>query len=121
MKKIFILIVFALLPLWCTGTSVAAEPGISTIAFNKRLLPRIKTNMTYGRIAALAGTQGIKLVETGKAKSSTTLYRWKGRKSSVLTARFGNDRLLEAWVLVPNGRTFAIRKDGKIEDLGYVK
>jgi hypothetical protein len=121
MKKFLILMIVAIIPFICAQTSFAAAPGSTDTVFNKRLLPEIKPMLTYGQVVALAGAPGVKIGESTKTKPATVQYRWNGGKKSVLTARFADNRLVEAVVLVPNGRTFTIGKDGKTKDLGYLK
>jgi hypothetical protein len=121
MKKFLFLMIVAIIPFFCTQTSCAAEPGTTDTVFNKRLMPKIKPMMTYGQVITLAGAPGVKIGESAKTKPATVQYRWNGGKKSVLTARFAYNRLVEAIILVPNGRTFTIGKDGTTKDLGYLK
>lgn len=121
MKKILVLMMLAGITLFCAQTTFAAEPGVTGTVFNKRFLPGIKPLMTYAQVVALAGAPGVKIDETAKTGPPTVRYRWKGGKRSILTARFSDNRLLDATVLVPNGRTFIIKKDGSTQDLGYQK
>jgi len=117
MNKRILLCFAALTALLHSQTLSAAEPGSTGIVFNKKLLPSIKPMLTYGQITTLAGAPGAKISETGKTSPPTVQYRWKGGKDSTLTARFTNNRMVDATVRVPNGKTFAIRKNGEIAEL----
>jgi hypothetical protein len=118
MNKLLLLTYFTLAILLCGQVTSAAEPGVTGTVFNKRLLPRIRPLLTYAQIATLAGSPGAKITESKKTSPPTVQYRWKGGKDSVLTVRFANNRMADATVLVPNGKTFAIGNNGKITDLG---
>ncbi|MHC1698423.1 MAG: hypothetical protein AB9919_10280 [Geobacteraceae bacterium] len=118
MNKLLLLTFFVLATLCCGQISSAAEPGTTGTVFNKRLLPSIKPMLTYAQIATLAGAPGAKIAESKKTSPPTIQYRWKGGKDSILIARFANNRMVDATVRVPNGKTFAIRRNGKIDDLG---
>ncbi|RQW85371.1 MAG: hypothetical protein EHM79_11895 [Geobacter sp.] len=118
MKKLLLLTFLATVALFCSQISSAADPGTTGTVFNKRLLPSIKPQLTYEQIAALAGTPGAKINESRKTSPPTVQYRWKGGKDSVLTARFAKNRLIDATVRVPNGKTFAIKSTGEIADMG---
>jgi hypothetical protein len=119
MKKLLLLTLCALVSLVCSQTAFAADPGTTSTVFNKRLLPSIKPMLTYAQVATLAGTPGTKIGESRKKSPPTVQYRWKGGKDSVLTARFANNRMVDATMRVPNAKTFAIRSNGEIADLGY--
>jgi hypothetical protein len=119
MKKLLLLTILTIVPLVCTQISSAADPGSTSVVFNKRLLPSIKPMLTYAQVAALAGAPGVKIGESRNTSPPTVRYRWKGGKSSVLTARFADNRMIDATVVVPNGKTFAIMSNGKTADLGY--
>jgi hypothetical protein len=119
MKKLLLLTFFAVVFLGCNQTSSAKDPGTTSTVFNKRLLPSIKPMLTYAQVATLAGAPGTKIGESRKTSPPTVQYRWKGGKDSVLTARFANNRMVDATIRVPNGKTFAIRSNGEIADLGY--
>lgn len=121
MKKILVLMILAGIALFCAQTTFAAEPGVTGTVYNKRFLPNIKPRMTYAQVVVLAGAPGEKIGESAKTRPQTVRYRWKGSKRSMLTARFADNTLFDATVLVPNGRTFAIEKDGTLRDLGYLK
>jgi hypothetical protein len=116
----FLMLAFLLVTtlLW-SQTSSAAPPGMTDTVFNKRLLPDIKPMLTYNQIVAIAGAPGIKTGQSANTSPSTVQYIWKGGKKSMLTARFADNKMIDATILVPNGKTFAIRSSGKIEDLGY--
>lgn len=116
MNRLILLTLFALTALMCSQLVSAAEPGTTGTVFNKRLLPSIKPMMTYAQITTLAGAPGVKIAESRKTTPPTVQYRWKGGKDSLLTARFTNNRMVDATVRVPNGKTFAIKKNGEIEE-----
>ena len=78
---------------------------------SSRCLPMHKLPLWQGRPEP-------KLTISRKTSPPTVQYRWKGGKDSVLTARFANDRMVDATVRVPNGKTFAIRSNGEIADMG---
>ena len=103
----------------CIQVSFAAEPGKSGTVFNKRLLPSIRPMLTYEQIATLAGAPGAKIGESKKSSPPIIQYRWKGGRDSILTGRFAHNRMVDATVRVPNGKTFAIKSNGEIVDLGY--
>lgn len=121
MKKILVLIILASIPFICARSLFAAEPGVTGTVFNKRFLPSIKPRMTYAQVVTLAGAPGEKIGESAKTRPPTVQYRWRGGKRTILTVRFADNRLHNATVLVPNGRTFAIETDGTTRDLGYQK
>ncbi|MDD2320850.1 MAG: hypothetical protein PHO83_12460 [Geobacteraceae bacterium] len=121
MIKFLLLLIVASTSFISAQTSFAVEPGTTDTVFNKRLIAKIKPMLTYGQVVALAGAPGVKIGQSAKTKPATVQYRWNGGKRSVLTARFSNNQLVEAIVLVPNGRTFALGKDGTTKDLGYQK
>jgi hypothetical protein len=119
MKKLLLLSFFAVVFLGCNQTSSAKGPGTTSTVFNKRFMPSIKPMLSYEQIATLAGAPGAKIDESRKKSPPTVQYRWKGGKDSILTARFANYRMVDATMRVPNGKTFAIRSNGEIADLGY--
>jgi len=118
MNKLLLLTFFSIVFLGCNQTSSATDPGATSTVFNKRLLPSIKPMLTYEQIAALAGAPGAKIDEPRKTSPATVQYRWKGGKDSVLSAHFANNRMVDATIRVPNGKTFAIRSNGEIADMG---
>ncbi len=121
MKKLLLLTFIAIVFLGCNQTSSATDPAATGTVFNKRLLPSIKPMLTYAQIATLAGAPGAKINVSRKTSPPTVQYRWNGGKDSVLTARFANDRMVDATVRVPNGKTFVIRNNGEIADMGQQK
>jgi hypothetical protein len=121
MRKLLLLTFIAIVILGCNQTSSATDPGATGTVFNKRMLPSIKPMLTYAQIASLAGAPGAKIIVSKTTSPPIVQYRWKGGKDSVLTARFANDRMVDATVRVPNGKTFAIRSNGEISDMGQQK
>ncbi len=75
--------------------------------------------LTYAQIVTLAGAPGAKIGESKKSSPPIIQYRWKGGRDSILTGRFAHNRMIDATVRVPNGKTFAIKSNGEIADLGY--
>lgn len=118
MNKLLLLTFFALVFLGCNQSPSATDPGTTRTVFNKRLLPSIKPKLTYAQIATLAGAPGVEINVSRKTSPPTVQYRWKGGKDSVLTARFASNRMVDATIRVPNGKTFAIRSNGEITDMG---
>jgi hypothetical protein len=117
-KKLLLLTIFAVVSLGCNQSPSVNDPGTTSTVFNKRMLPSIKPMITYAQLATLAGAPGAKIDISRKTSPPTVQYHWKGGKDSVLTARFANDRMVDATVRVPNGKTFAIRTNGEIADMG---
>jgi hypothetical protein len=120
-KKLFLLAFFTVVFLGCNQQSSATDPGTTSTVFNKRLMPNIKPMLAYAQIATLAGAPGVKIGESKKTSPPTVQYRWKGGKDSVLIARFASNRMVDATIQVPNGKTFAIRDNGEIADMGQQK
>jgi hypothetical protein len=105
----------------CIGAQISCKKGdkpVGTAAiFNRRFLPTIKPGMTYEEIVKIAGAPGVKVEEDKNASPPTIQYRWNGGKDSVLTVKFGNNRMIDATVLVPNGHTYLIQNSGDISDI----
>jgi hypothetical protein len=93
----------------------AGQPGVTETVFNRRFIPTLKPQMTYEQIMKMAGgVPGTKIGEDKKAAPPVIQYRWKGGRDSVLTARFRNNRMMNATVLAPNGNTYEIRNNGEV-------
>ncbi|MDD2337526.1 MAG: hypothetical protein PHD01_13220 [Geobacteraceae bacterium] len=118
MNKLLLLTFFAVVFFGCNQSPSTTDPGTTRTVFNKRLLPSIKPMLTYAQIATLAGAPGAKIDVSRKTSPPTFQYRWKGGKDSVLTARFADNRMVDATIRLPNGKTFAIRSNGEIADMG---
>jgi hypothetical protein len=73
--------------------------------------------MTYEEIEKIAGAPGVKIGEDNNASPTTVQYRWNGGRNSVLTVKFGNNRMIDATVLAPNGHTYLIPNSGEISDI----
>lgn len=99
------------------GSAVSGQPGITETVFNRRFIPSIKPLMTYEQIVKLAGVAGNKTGEDKNAKPPMIQYKWQGGRGSVLTVRFGNNRMIEATILAPNNHTYLIRANGEIADI----
>jgi hypothetical protein len=93
------------------------KPDAAAATFNRRFLPTIKPGMTYEEIAAIAGTPGTKVEENKNASPPAITYRWNGGKDSVLTVQFGNNKMIDATVLAPNGHTYLIPNSGEPTDI----
>jgi hypothetical protein len=77
----------------------AGQPGVTETVFNRRFIPTLKPQMTYEQIMKMAGgVPGTKIGEDKKAAPPVIQYRWKGGRDSVLTARFRNNRMMDATV-----------------------
>jgi hypothetical protein len=115
MKKILALCICAAVLLCASAQLIrAAQPGVTETRFNRKFLPTIKPMMTYEQIVRIVGTPGVKVGEDGKTSPPTVLYRWKGGKDSLLTVRIGNNRMISATVVVPNGQIYLIKNNGEI-------
>jgi hypothetical protein len=105
----------------CLGMAVsckkATDPGIAAATFNKRFLPTIQPGMTYEQIAKIAGSRGEIISEDKNASPPIVQYRWNGGKNSVLTVKFGSDRMMEATILAPNGHKYLIQNSGEISNI----
>jgi hypothetical protein len=105
----------------CIGMQIACKaknkPGATNAIFNKRFIPTIKPAMTYEQIVNITGAPGIKIGESKKDSLLTIQYRWNGSKDSILTAQFSDNKMIEAIVLAPNGRTYLIHNNGIVADI----
>jgi hypothetical protein len=89
------------------------QPDVAATTFNRRFLPTIKPAMTYEQIAQIVGGPGVKISQA----KETIQYRWNGSRDSILTVKFGDNRMIEATVLAPNGHTYLIQNNGDIADI----
>lgn len=97
-----------------TQIIAAGQPGVTETIFNRRFIPTVKPQMTYDQIEKMAGASGAKVSEDKKAAPPMIQYRWKGGRNSVLTVRFRGNKMIDATVLVPNGRAYEIRSNGEV-------
>jgi hypothetical protein len=93
------------------------KPNVTAATFNRRFLPTIKPAMTYEQIEKIVGEPGTRISEDKNASPQTIQYRWNGSKESVLTVTFGNNKMIEATVLAPNGHTYLIQNNGEVADV----
>jgi hypothetical protein len=106
----------------CIGAQISCKPAnkpsaTAAATFNRRFIPTIKPEMTYEQIAKIAGAPGIMISENKNASPPTIQYRWNGGKDSILTVQFGNNRMIDATVLAPNGHTYLIPNKGDPSDI----
>jgi hypothetical protein len=73
--------------------------------------------MTYEEVVKIAGAPGTIISEDKNVSPPIIQYRWNGGKDSVLTGRFGNNRMIDATVLAPNRHTYLIPNSGEISDI----
>jgi hypothetical protein len=114
MRKIMMQLACASLLTGLTALSIAAQPGLSDMRFNRKFIPAIKPNMSYQQMVKIVGAPGVKVREDKKGSPPSTQYRWKGSRDSVLTVRFVNNKLFDATILTPNKRSFFIRNNGEV-------
>lgn len=93
------------------------QPGATEVVFNRRFIPSLKPGMTYDQIAKLAGAAGSKMGEDNSAKPAILQYRWRGGRNSALTARFRENKMVDATVLAPNGHVYQVQNNGQTVDI----
>jgi hypothetical protein len=105
----------------CLCMPISCKKGdksiVTATTFNRRFLPTIKPGMTHEEIAKITGAPGTMIGEDKNASPPTVQYRWNGGKDSILTVKFGNNIMIEATVLAPNGHTYLIPNSGEISDI----
>ena len=92
------------------------EKSAETI-FNRRFTLTIRPSMTYEEVVKLAGGQGAKIGEDKSGSLPTAQYRWDGKRESILTVRFSDNKMLDATVRAPNGHTYLIKNSGEVVDI----
>jgi hypothetical protein len=108
------LIAFVCVPISCKKGD---KSGVTATTFNRRFIPAIKPAMTYEQIAKIVGAPGAKIGENRSLSPPTVQYRWNGSRDSILTIQFGDNRMIDATVLAPNGHTYLIQNNGEVADI----
>lgn len=111
MKKA--VVVSLALALVSTQLVTAAQPGVTSTAFNKRFIPTIKPMMTYDQLVRIIGTPGVKV---SSDKTGTAVYRWNGGKRSSLSVRVAGGRVVDASMQAPNTHTYQIGRNGAVSE-----
>jgi hypothetical protein len=93
-------------------------PGVTETVFNRRFIPTLKLSLSYEQIVKMAGgVPGEKISETKDASVKIVNYRWKGGRNSVLTVKLRDNKMIEATVLAPNGRTYKVQSNGQVTEM----
>jgi len=98
------------------NSAAGGQPGVTETVFNRRFIPTMRPLMTYEQIVKLAGVPGLKTGEDRKEAPPVVQYRWMGGRDSVLTAKFRNNKMIEATVLAPNKHTYLVKSNGEVVD-----
>jgi hypothetical protein len=118
MKRWIHIAFVALLACLCMQLSCNAggKPGSANAIFNRRFIPTIKPAMTYEQIEKIAGAPGVKIGENKNTSPPEIQFRWNGGKDSILTVKFGDNKMIEATILAPNRHTYLIKNNGEVID-----